>query len=163
MLNPALVKSSSYNKISNLFFTDSGSVFKQLDVLARTVRDPVNIEIAKNLDEKIKLELNWILTSNIADSIKLNRSSTHIASLNIIDSLITKGITRTSILLVQREQLLQDAIDKVRLWMLLFMGLAALVLLYTVWLLFLQNSKTKSKEKELEICQPASNQCATPG
>jgi PAS domain S-box-containing protein len=150
ILNPDLVKAAISSKAGKLFFTDSLTIIRQLDLLKSIVRDSVNIQIAKELDTGIRSELSWLLKSNVPDSIIHHRSPAHIAAFQSIDSLINQGTQRTIFLIEYRKNQLDEEIGKGRTWVMLFTVLSGILLIYTTINLFRQRSKTKRKEKELE-------------
>ncbi len=151
VLNPDLIKANNSSKVQKIFFTDSQSVIGQLNLLKATVRDSVNIEITSQLDKTVRSEISWIIESNVPDSIIQHKSPGHIASLTSIDSLIEQGIRRTDFLLEYRKNELHQTINRLRVWMILFILLSGILLIYTTINLFSQQSKREKKEKELEI------------
>lgn len=151
ILNSGLLKASDSSKAEKLFIIDSEAVIQQLELLKASAEDPVNKRIAAVLEIKIKEELPWIIASNVPDSIIHHKTPGHIAAFVSIDSLIEKGIQRTSFLLEDHKQKSSSAINNLRLWMLLFISLSGILLIYTTLSLFHQQSKRKRKEEELEI------------
>jgi len=149
VLNSDLGK-AAYSTRVKLFYTDSTAVSTQLELLRSSVRDPLNIQIAAELDSLVRSELSWLLKSNVPDSIINHRSPEHIAAYKGIDSLITRGIQRTSLLIEERKKQLNNETTKLKLWITLLIILFAILLLYTTSNLFWQQSKRKRKEKELE-------------
>ncbi|MCW3128174.1 MAG: hypothetical protein JWO03_3832 [Bacteroidetes bacterium] len=150
VINPDLLTSSAFSKGDNLFFTDSQTVIGQLDSLVSAVKDTVNICIAHKLDTMIRTELSWMLRSNVPDSMIRHRSAAHIAALQDINLLIRQGLDRTSFLLATHKEALHKAIDKVIIWMIIFILLAATLIGYTTVTLFHQRSKTEIKEEQLK-------------
>jgi PAS domain S-box-containing protein len=146
VLNPGLDSLYRSSDVKKLFFTDSQSIVRQLEILKATVQDPVNEE----LDSLVRSELSWIIHSNVPDSIRYHRAPAHIASFISIDSLISVGIQKTQSLLDYRKSKLNETTVELRYWMILFIILSVILLLYTIINLFKQKSKTISKEKELE-------------
>jgi PAS domain S-box-containing protein len=149
ILDPDLIKVNSSAKSGKLFFTDSLTVIRQLDLLQSSVRDSVNIGITEKLNDIIRSELSWLLRNNLPDSFKLNKSSQHVLLFKKADSLIDAGIQRTIFLIDFRKEQLDDKINELKLWMSLFISLSFLLLVYTTANLFKQRSKLKIKEFEL--------------
>jgi len=151
VINPELLK--IYNNDSKneyLFFTDSITVIKKLDVLKSTVRDSVNIKIAAQLDSLIKAQLSWILLSNVPDSIIHHKASTHISALQQINLLISQGIDRTDFLLNNHKRELNDAINKVLLSLVIFIFLSGFFLFYLIITLYWQQVEKEKNKKELQ-------------
>ncbi|MDB5281675.1 MAG: hypothetical protein JWO06_750 [Bacteroidota bacterium] len=153
VINPDLLKANESSKTANLFFTDSMTVITRLDYLKSVVRDSINIKIADKLNIRIRSELSWMLRSNVPDSIIHHRSPAHIAAIQNIDSLINQGIARTDFLLQNHKKALNESINQVRAWMIVFILLSAFLLIYTTINLRRQKSKTASTEKELELTE----------
>jgi PAS domain S-box-containing protein len=149
VLEPGIYKSTLRG--SALFFTDTSVILQQLKFLRETVADTVNVRIARDLDSAIRSEILWILNSNVPDSIRQQKALNHIQSYILIDSLINQGIARTLYLLEFRKNRIQSAIEKVRLWMIVFVVIAVSLILYTSSRMFLHYTLRKRKEKELEM------------
>lgn len=135
---------------SPLFYADSLSIIKQLELLQAVVRDSVNIRMAETINNSVRAELSWIIKSNIPDSILYHRSPEHIAALKMIDSLIRVGLNRTSFLVAESKKQVKDEAGKLKLWITLFILLAGTLLLYITVSLVQQRRHRKRKEKELE-------------
>ncbi|MBC7874703.1 MAG: PAS domain S-box protein [Ferruginibacter sp.] len=151
VLHPELNKVNSSIKTRKLFFTDSVAILLQLEMLKSTVREPVNTKIVQKLDTLIRSELSWILRSNVPDSIIHHQSPGHIAAFQSIDSLLNQGIQRTMFLIEYRKTQLNKKISGIRKWMIFFIILSGILLVYTTFNLYREQSRTQSKEKELEI------------
>lgn len=149
ILNPDLSRTDNLLNTGKLFFTDSQSVILQVDLLRSAVVDSVNIQIAEALDTLVRSEISWLLQSNVPDSIIHHKSTGHIASFQRIDSLINQGIQRTVFLIEYQKKQLSQKIIKIRVWMALFIIVSGLLLIYTIFDLFTQQSRLKEKEKEL--------------
>ncbi|MEP7265276.1 MAG: PAS domain S-box protein [Bacteroidota bacterium] len=149
VINPDLVKAGYSTKGEQIFFTDSLLIIQQLDLLKSTVRDSVSIIITKELDTSTRLEISWLLKSNVPDSIIKHKSPEHIASFQRTDSLINQGIHRTLYLIEYGKQELNDEINKLKIWMIAFILLSGMLYL-NIMIHFRQQSKRKVKEKELE-------------
>lgn len=149
ILNPDMIKIVAAEQRRS-FFTDSMAIIRELDLLTATVRDSVNIEITGELNLAVRSELSWLLKSNVPDSIIMHHSAGHITLLQSIDSLIRKGIQRTSFLIDYRKNQLNDKIGNIKIWMNLFIVLSGIALVYTMFNLSNQQSRRKGKEKELE-------------
>jgi len=150
VLNPDLIKAGNSSKVIKLFFTDSQSIFKQIDFLKSTVKDSINTQIAEKLNTAVKSELSWIIKSNVPDSIINHKSPEHIAALQTINSLINQGIQRTNFLLEYRAKKLNEALNEVKVWMILFILLSVIMLCYTTIGFLRQKSKAQRKEKDLK-------------
>lgn len=151
ILNPELEKAINVQKLGTLFFTDSNTIIRQLAQLNDTVRDSVNIKTATNLSILVKSEIGWLIKSNLPDSIIHNRSTGHLNSFRQINALFEQGIQRTKYLIRYRTILLHREIKKVRMWMMAFILLAGILLAYTMFDLFRQQTRTRQKQQELEI------------
>ncbi|HEV7779811.1 MAG TPA: PAS domain S-box protein [Chitinophagaceae bacterium] len=149
--NPELAEANNVSASGGLFLTDSATVIQHLRLLGSSVRDSANIRIAKNLDTLIRSELSWVLSSNVPDSVIYNVSPEHIILFKRIDSLIDAGIRRTNFLIGYRQGQLNDEISRARLWMILFIALAILLIVFATANLVREGRKTKAKEQELEI------------
>ncbi|HLA57239.1 MAG TPA: PAS domain S-box protein, partial [Puia sp.] len=150
VINPELMKAGKYSNGINLFYTDSETVIRQLDLLRSTIRDSINLKITEELSKEIRQELSWLLKSNVPDSILHHKSARHIASLQKIDSLINTGIKRTNFLFEYRKKKLNGSISNLRTWMFISIMLSAILLIYTSINLFWQKSKRRKKEEELQ-------------
>ena len=151
ILNPALVKATAGTNSGKIFFTDSARIIQQLELLRAVVRDPVNVQIAAKLDTLIPAEIPWLLKSNVPDSILQHRSPGHVASFQLIGSLIEDGMARTAALIEYRKKQFNDEIGKMRLWMTVFIILSGLLLIYTSINFLRQRSRRKKKENELAV------------
>lgn len=149
VISPELIKAQNSLKAVEMFYADSQSVMRQLDSLKSFVRDSINVLIAQELDSAIKSELGWLLKSNVPDSIMHQKASGHIAALQLINTLIDKGIRRTDFLINYRKEKLDSALTKMVVMMIVFILLSAVVLTFTTLRLTRQQSKTKEKENEL--------------
>ena len=132
-------------------FADSQSIIHQLNILKATVKDSVNIEIAAALDSVIKSQLSWMLQSNVPDSVKFQNTQKRNLALQKIESLIDQGIRRTDFVLEYRKNKLDSATANLGRWLVLFVAACIILILYSTIHFFRQRSKTKGKEKELEI------------
>lgn len=150
VLSPTLRKAGNYQIAAKLFFTDSLTVIRHLDLLKMSVRDSLNIQTTKKLDTLIKSELSWLLNSDVPDSIIDNKSPKHLAAFERIDSLIAMGIKRTNLLIEFLKSQLNDALKKVEISIILFVVVSGTLLFFTTINFFKQQTKTKRKEKELE-------------
>lgn len=147
---PMLMKEEKAAPGADLFTTNSYSINKLLGQLNRLVMDTINLKIAQQLNTLIKSELNWLLKSNVQDSLLNGNSRKHITQLRRIDLLIAKGKARTHFLFAYREQQLFEAINKVKLRILIFLALAVLLVIFTTYRLIGQQVKRREKEKELD-------------
>ncbi len=147
---PVLMKTEKNIPGTDLFTTNSYSINKQLVQLNGLVMDTINVKIAKQLNALIKNEMSWLLKSNVQDSLLNGRSQAHITQLRLIDSLIAMGKARTHFLFKYREQQLFDAINQVKLRILIFLALAVLLVVFTTYRLIGQQVKRREKEKELD-------------
>jgi len=150
VLNPELNRSLNVASDKVLFFADSTTIIKQLESLLAAVRDSINIKVAEDLNIVIRTELSWLLVSNVPDSIIGNRAPEHITSFKTINSLILKGIERTGHLIEYRKSKFNKEINKVKLWMTIFIFATGFLLFYTSINILKQRSQRKKKEKELE-------------
>jgi PAS domain S-box-containing protein len=148
-LHPELIKASNSSKAKRLFYTDSQSIIQQLDFLKVTVQDSISNEIVEKLDTEIKSNLHWILRNDIQE-FAIYKLPEHFVTLQSLDSLIDVGIQRTNVLLKDQTSKLNETINKVRIRMLLFIGLFGFVLFYTTINLFKQLSKRKRSIFELK-------------
>jgi PAS domain S-box-containing protein len=151
ILNPDLTNAEITVNRNGLFYADSLIIFQQLSLLRTTVRDSVNIQVAEQLNTLVRSELAWLFKSNVPDSIIHDKARQHIAAFQTVDSLIEKGISRTTILVEYRKSQLESEIRNVRVFIISFIVLSGLLLLYMTVRFFNQQEKTKKKEKELEI------------
>jgi len=150
IINPDLAEAYSTKKGANIFFTDSLRIMRKLDTLRSVVSDSINVQIVGELNTVIRSELSWLLKSDVPDSIEQNKSPEHIASFQRIDSLVNRGLQRTSFLIAYRKTQLNKEITSLRIWMIFFILLSGGLLSYTTFNLFRQKTKTKKKERELE-------------
>ncbi len=151
ILTPDLVKKDSAPGIRRIFYADTESIIRQLNLLKGSVRDSVNVAIAGQLDLLVRSELSWLLASSVPDSIIQNKATGHIASFRKIDSLITQGMDRTNFLVQYRKQQVDTEIRKVRTGMVVFIVLSGVLLLYAILNLFNQQLKGRRQEKEIEV------------
>jgi PAS domain S-box-containing protein len=145
-----LTKASNSSKAEKLFYTDSQLITQQLNFLQITVQDSISNEIVEKLDTEIRSDLPWILRNDMQDSIIYNKLPEHVVSLQSLDSLIDVGIQRTNFLLTDQTSKLNETINKVRIKMLLFIGLFGILLFYTTINHFRQLSKRKRSIFELK-------------
>ncbi|MFA6945158.1 MAG: PAS domain S-box protein [Pedobacter sp.] len=148
--NTELLETSSNLNGLALFFTDSQSVIKQLELLKATVKDSVNIRIAHKLDKEIRAELPWLLERNVLGTDVQESRDSHIAVLQNINALIDSGSKRTGFLLDSRRQEFEKSLRNLKLGIFMFFGLSIVLLVYTSYRLIKERVKTKIKENELE-------------
>ncbi|WP_462251331.1 sensor histidine kinase [Ferruginibacter sp.] len=151
IINTGIVDAAKPTTAGNYFLKDSLKICQQLQLLKSTVKDSINIKVADKLDKLIKIELPWLLKSNVPDSIINHKSPEHIATLLQIDSEINKGIKRTLFLIDHRSNQLQEKLKSLKLWMTGFIILSGILIINTTVSLFRQKNKREIKEKELEI------------
>ncbi len=149
ILTPELASINRRTGEANLFFTDSNLIISLLNQLKSIVRDSVKVSIIKQLDTIIPQELNWLLASNVTDSIIHNHGTVHTAKLKLIHALIERGIERTRYLIEYRKTLLHRSINTIKIWMTLFILLSGILIIYTGTSLFRQENKTRVKEREV--------------
>lgn len=149
ILTPDLVE--TYNTIDNekLFFVDSSLILQQLSLLRSTVQDSVNIRIIGELEPVIKSELYWLLASNVPDSLIKHQALAHTALFKKMDALINQGMERANFLIKYLKAQLNHEINTARLWTLVFISLASILLVYVTANMFRQQSQRIKKEKEL--------------
>lgn len=145
--NPQLVKTGS----QDLFYADSISITEELNRLRDITRDSTNMAIAKELQKAVLAQLPWLLQSDVMDSLQHHKAAAHISSLRHINSLIGKGISRTSYLIEERKRQLQTQTGTLKLSITLFILLSISLLFYITYNLFRQQLKRKNKERELEV------------
>lgn len=151
VIHPDMLRSSSTNQFFHIFVTDSSEISLELLNLQQTARDTSIKQILAILQPLIHSEIGWILNSNVPDSIMQHRTGPHFASLLRIDSLINHGTVQTRNLISYQHGLVEREIKKVRTLIVLFIILSGLLLIYTTAVSLTQQSKRKSKEKELAI------------
>lgn len=150
VLNQDLIRSNNSSNPAELFRIGEKDIIKQLVSLNSVLTDSLIRKIAVELNTRIKAELSWILKSSVPDSIVLNKSPEHIASLLVIDSLIEKGISRTNLLIDHHSSRTNVMRNRLKIWMIIFVSLSAILLIYTTVNLFLQKSKREREVAELE-------------
>lgn len=132
-----------------LFQADSLSVILKIETLKASVRDSINIAITQKLDETIRAELPWLISSNMLDSITFRRAGDHVRSLQFIDSLIDKGIKRTALVRERLQESLDKTIIEVKLWMILFVLISIAALFYMIIIFFRQRSGSERRFRVL--------------
>lgn len=133
-----------------LLAADSARVMEELEILKNHVLDSVNTRVAAQLDTLVKKEISWLVNSNVADSIKQNVATSHILAFRKIDSLLTRGLSRTSFLFKYRQERVKDSISDVTWRIIAFLGMAVLLIVYTIYGFFNQQSKRLAGEGELK-------------
>jgi PAS domain S-box-containing protein len=151
IINTSIIDAAQSSTAEKLFLKDSLEITQQLTLLKSTVKDSINIKISEKLEKEIRLELPWLLNSNVPDSIINRKSTPHITALLQIDAEINKGIERTAFLIEHRKQQLAERLKNVKLWMTVFIILSGTIIIYTAINFFRQKNKKEIKEKELEI------------
>ncbi len=145
--------STSQTKVTrplSILAGDSASLLNELDILKNHVLDSINTKVAGQLDTLLTKEVSWLIRSSVPDSIRLEKSPMHLHSLRKIDSLITRGLLRTSYLFKHRQERLGESIEEVRLRIVLFLCLAFLILGYFIFSFFQQRSKRLVGEGQLK-------------
>lgn len=150
VVNPDFLSQGKLSPAIHIFTTDSTLVFQKLEKLKATVRDSINIKIAAALDKQIRVELSWLIKSNVLDSIIHRKAKKHLAQLETIDMLIQQGKQRTYFILQDRKNNLQFAYYEAVTWIAILILLSFLMLAITFSNLVRQQSERKKKEKELE-------------
>jgi|GEM_PF-3582884 len=150
IITPELLNAGRQGQVETVFYADSQSVYRELAILRSLVIDTININTVQRLETVIKKELNWLLNSNVPDSMLHNSAAPHIAAFGGIQSLIEKGVQRTAFLLENRQSRLDDTAIKIRACMLFFILLSGVLIFYTAGIFFRQQSRRKTKEAELE-------------
>ncbi|CAN5620406.1 hypothetical protein BH10BAC3_BH10BAC3_32030 [soil metagenome] len=145
VINPSLITNAKNIEGTQLFYTDSLTVIQQLNLLHSATADSINNKIIAALDKNIRAELPWLLNSNVPDSIVNHKAPSHIASLQLIDSLLNQGMKSTNLLLNFQEEKLNKEIGTMRIQMLIFIVLAGCLLSYT--LINFSKIKTKNEKK----------------
>lgn len=151
VLNPDLMVENVPPQNYQLFLTDRREVMGQVTYLKTIVRDSINMQIMDQLDPLIASEISWLLGSNVPDSMVHQKAVPHLRSLLTIDSLISKGIDRTNFLISYRQSRTIQQMKTGRLLIFVFVILSGILLIYTTFVLFRQQSKRKSKERELAM------------
>ncbi len=149
--HPGLIQKDLTPDGKKIFYADSVSVFRQLALLNKSVKDSSSQAIVSRLDALVREELNWLLASSVPDSLVQDKGGVHIDKYRLMVSLINEGLERTSLLLEKRKLQLNNEIDQVRAWMVLFILLCTLFLAYTVQTLLNRRSRFIRKEKEAEV------------
>ena len=144
-IHPGLLKDSRSMAGMPLSFTDSQMVVHSLNLLDSATDDSVNNQIIKSLHKNIGAELAWILNSNVSDSIINHKAPGHLASLQVIDSLIKKGMARTNFLLNYHNDKLSKATSSMGMHIIIFVVLVGIVLTYA--LINFSRLKTKNEKK----------------
>lgn len=145
VMHPGLLLAIDPSRPERAFVTDKTHTLQPLESLIAAVRDSVNIRIAGRLDTLVRREIDWIIESNVPDSIKNNRAPEHIVVFYKIDSLLSAGIERTQFLLEYRKDKKLKADAKVTTWMSMFVVISALLLFITLFLFSRQNKKKKEE------------------
>lgn len=151
VMNPELQRASDSMKPVKLFSADSLAIYNQVAQLRATVTDSVNVAIIRQLDSILHQEMDWLIKSNVPDSIVHHQAAGHIASLQQINLLNNQATQRVAFLLDLYGRKFDKTINELTIWMVGFILLAAVLLTYTSINLDRQRSKRLQKEKELEI------------
>ncbi|MBL7932588.1 MAG: PAS domain S-box protein [Bacteroidia bacterium] len=147
---PSETKDTALFKPFTLLSGDSASVAEEIEVLKNHVLDSVNTGVAAQLDTLIKSELSWLVRSNVPDSIKKGNSIGHLVKLRKIDSLLTRGLSRTSFLFKYRQARMKDSMSEVSWRIITFLGLAIILIVYALYGFFSQRSKRLAGEGQLK-------------
>lgn len=148
MIIPELLSAKNSNGIS-MFSVDKAAILININTLNGLVRDSVNIQIAKQLDDKLHHEIDWILKSNVPDSILHNRAGRHIMALEEINRLMQSGLKRTKFVINYRQQHLSESFNRLAAMTLIFLILVLSLLIYNLLRFFNQRVKTEKKEDQL--------------
>lgn len=149
-LTPGLVKTKDLSRSEQLFIADSQSIVKQLNELKQIAGDSLNKKITANIDAALIPELSWLLTSNVPDSIGQQKAHQHVVNLMLVDSLISYGIEANEKTAEDHKEQLKEAINNVRIWVVIFAMLAGTLLFYTTRSILIKEHKIKNKEQQLE-------------
>lgn len=149
MNSPAPKINSPDKELPALMKGDSASVINELQTLKDHVLDSVNTRVAQQLDTLIKKEISWLVRSNVIDSVRQGRAPEHLQSLKKIDSLLTRGLSRTGFLFKYRSSRAKDSISDVTWRIVTFLSLALLLMIYTVYGFFNQHKKRLAGEGKL--------------
>ena len=149
--HPDMIQSPEAYPFSQLFITDSVEIALQLQQLRETAIDTQNLQTLAQLHSLIGHEAQWLLNSNVPDSILHHHGGQHLAALLQIDSLISKGTNRTAFLIGYRQQQIAREMTKVRSLIIGFVILSCALLIYTTAVSLKQHSKRKNKEQELTM------------
>ncbi|MES1220246.1 MAG: PAS domain S-box protein, partial [Bacteroidota bacterium] len=149
ILNPGLIAERRTSNAAGLFYTDSTEVFGQLTLLKKTVVDSINTNFALRLDTQIRAELPWLLQSNVPDSIVKHKSQEHLSALTGIYDLLAQDIDHIDFLINYQKKRTFHAYGTLTIWIMVFVLLAALLLIYTIAGLFKQKNKFLQSRNEL--------------
>jgi len=123
--------------LSKVYKGNIANISKDLSALRENVLDPANKRALDTLAEKINYQLDWILTSNIRDSILLGKAPKRVSELWIIQNLIDSSISRAKVVMVQRQEKLESTLSLNNAYILAFRFFSLLILLLTMVLVFL--------------------------
>jgi PAS domain S-box-containing protein len=149
--HPDMIRSQQAYPFSQLFITDSIEISRQVQELRETAVDTQNLRTLGQLHSLIGREVQWLLKSNVPDSILHQHGREHLAALLQIDALISKGTRRTTFLVSYRQQQIAREMRKVQVLIVLFVILSCALLIYTTAVSLKQYSKRKNKEQELAM------------
>ena len=123
--------------LSEVYKRNVASISKDLSVLQANVTDPLNKKTLDTLAEKVNYQLDWILTSNIRDTILLGKAPERVSELLVIQNLIDSSISRAKVVMVQRKEKLESTLSLNNAYILAFRIFSLLILLLTIVLVFL--------------------------
>ncbi|HOZ87149.1 MAG TPA: PAS domain S-box protein, partial [Bacteroidia bacterium] len=133
----------------SIFSADKSTILGTVNRLSGLVRDSLNIRIAKQLNKDLRLEIDWIINSNVQDSALHGRSAKHIAALEQINKLILDGIERTRFVVNYRQQQTKLRYEQLVITILVFLIGTLSLLIFSVYGFFREKTKTKKKESQL--------------
>ena len=123
--------------LSEVYKRNISNISKDLSVLKENVVDPSNKRTLDTLAEKINYQLDWILTSNIRDTILLGKAPKRVSELLVIQNLIDSSISRAKVVMVQRQEKLESTLSLNNAYILAFRFFSLVILLMTIVLVFL--------------------------
>ena len=148
-LNPDLISAKNLGHYPNVFSVNKSAILKNLDKLTLLVRDSINIKIATQLDRSMRSEIDWIIQSNVPDSIVHQKAKQHITNFDKINKLLHQGVERTRFILDYRQQHLNKSFDLLVIMTLVFFIVTVSLLIDAILGLFDQRAKARKKEGQL--------------
>src|SRR4030095_4253452 len=138
------IDSAGVKGLAEVYKRSAGNISYDLANLQQNIMDSLNKRRLDTLTRKINNQLDWIMQSNIQDTLILGHAPERVAELLEIQNLIDSSISTARVVMIDRRAKLDDTLSLNNFYILAFRVFSLMILLFTI-VLVIRHAKQKEK------------------
>jgi signal transduction histidine kinase len=146
LLSPEMAPPKKTEGIAGVYLINAANISTDLSLLDKNILDLPNRRRLDTITLKINEQLEWIMRSNIHDSILLGKAPGRMKELFLIQNLIDSSTIRAKNLLIERRGKLESTLSLNNLYILLFRIFSFIIILSTIFLV-IRHARQKEKSR----------------